>query len=247
MKIRRPLAGSSLTGEDGLVLVEILVSLMLVGLLVVPLAGAAQTATMKAQATWEQAEEVGGEYAVARAGDAWDWGGAVSWAAWSPGPRLQVRTVLSGKEAVVLGIWVDGWFRGEYEPDAEGRVSLSPADLDAEAGQELVARTRVCGEPWGVPWRAIVPDHAGHLEPGRRAGEPGAPVEETDAAATVVHVPNLATALVGLSWIDPPIDAGDEGTPVMLPEPGDGWCEVTVAGVAQCWWRADGRLVDVYF
>ena len=232
---------AELQKAGGSILIEVVVAVVLLAVLVVPLATAAQSAVSRAQSVRNQAEHVTDAIKVT-GGEAWEWGTAVASAWWRPGPVLHLEIEERGAPDHIVGLWVDGWFVGEESPDPDGRVRVEAPTWSGLFGRELVLRTRERGGAWGPPWRSVVPAADGGIPSPTYAGEG---VVRGDQA--VVHVPTLGNPLLRASWAGAPLDAGPLGMPFVLPPGGSGCCGVSLEGGTQSWWMESGRALDVYF
>jgi len=230
----------TLRPSDGLVLIEVLIAMVLLGLLVVPLVSGVQSATGRADAVRSQAAQVRNPPQTADSGDAWEWGTTVLSAWWQPGPILTVQTVETAGEEQIAGLWVDGWFLGEHEPEGDGTVRVEAPVWYGHIGDELVVRVRAAAGTWGPPWRLVVAAADG--------GSTSAVLVDDGAGGdTVAHVPALANPALQVPWADTAVEASPPGLPFLFPCPGTGTCVVDLDGREQLWKTEAGRGLDIYF
>jgi hypothetical protein len=231
----------------GFVLIEVIAAVVLLGVLVAPLVTAMHSAVGRAAAVRALADEsFQGSVSTGTEG-AWQWGPKVVSVSWRSRPALFLEIQTHGGTAQTVGLWLDGWFLGEWDAAGDGGVQLKAADLHAVNGQELVARTRESGGAWGPPWRSIVPD-AGEAPPSPKA-RPEAVVG--DGAITgeesVGHVPVLANPPAGVSPADALLEKDPLGLQFILPASVGGRYDLSVDGLLQSWYAEAGRALDVYF
>jgi hypothetical protein len=224
------------------------VALVLLGVLLMPLVTGMLSAVNRADAVRRQAGRLSLEVAAAGRGDAWEWGAQVVSALWQPGPTLHVSVCPNGAGERFVGLWLDGWFLGERSPDAEGDVCLGASEWSGATGRELVVRARDSEGTWGPPARLSVPD-AGGAPPvssftGRRL-VPGDAVVTDDK--TVLHVPALASPLIGVLQDDVEVTEDSLGLLSVVIAPTCGRCDLSLDARAQSWEVEDGRALDVYF
>jgi hypothetical protein len=179
---------------------------------------------------------------------AWDWGPRVVSTVWHPGPVLDLEIESREEAGAVVGLWVDGWFLGEWVPDASRRLSLGASEWGGSAGAELVLRVRESEGAWGAPWRSLVPDSMGWLSflPEATADEASGPGVEV-ALTSLVHSPWLANPSLDISWAHHPLQADAAGLVFELPPSSSGRCEAMLGARNQLWWMEVGRGLDVYF
>jgi hypothetical protein len=244
---RRPRRGGGGTAR-GFILIEVLVSVVLLGIVIVCLATATSSARERAGSTWGQAEIIGQRTTVEDGADPWEWGCVISEAEWAAGPSLELTVAPDVGESAVVGVWVEGWLVAERVPDTERQVHIRAAELAGSEGKELVVRVRAEGAGWGPPWRLLVPD-------GRTGSGSGLPAPLAMASGTpppagaisVVHLPRAGTQIPETSFLGT-VTGAAEGLPtVLLPGVTAGSCGVTLDGRSQSWWMEDGRVLDVYF
>ncbi len=226
--------------SDGWVLVEVMMAVVLLGLLVVPLAAGVQSATGRANTVRSQAARVSDPPQDPDGGDAWEWGATVSSAWWRPGPSLYIQLEQRSGQDHIAGLWVNGWFQGEVEPDDDGTVRVGAPAWYGSAGEELVVRVRTATGTWGPPWRLVVPAADGVSASSALAGDGG-------SGETIAHVPALANPALRPSWVETSPQASPPGFPFLLPSPGPGTGEIDLDDRRQFWNTEAGRGLDVYF
>ncbi|MBN1630513.1 MAG: hypothetical protein JW990_12165 [Thermoleophilia bacterium] len=235
-------------GSDGATLLEVMVALVLLALMVVPVALGVDSAVQMATSVRVRAETLSEESGSAGAGPAWKWGPALKSAAWGPGPTLELAVRAQEEDVCAVGLWCDGWFLGEREPDSCGRLCVEAPELRDLMDGELVVRVRDTEGTWGPPWRSIIPDSTG--------ASPSADTDDGSIAAledarslprAAAHAPALAHPALDL-----PSGAG-EAEPV---HPGlifrvtgrtEGNFAARLEGRVQSWLMEEGRALDVYF
>jgi hypothetical protein len=153
-----------------------------------------------------------------------------------------------GGSPAIVGLWVDGWFRGEWSIADDGGVEVPAPDWSGAAGGELLIRTRDVEGVWGPPWRSIVPSEevapasptaVGH---GAVAGD-GA----TTGTETLVHVPALANPPLRVSRDDVVLRVDPLGLLFDLSSSDLGLCDVALGESLQSWRTEEGRALDIYF
>jgi hypothetical protein len=236
----RPLRKETARRNEGLVLIEVLMAVVLLAFLAVPLVTAVQSAARRADMARSQAASVSVATEGHEAEDAWEWGEAVSSAWWRPGPTLHIRVEAGSGEEYVAGLWADGWFLGEWASADDGAIQVGAPVLTDVVGGELVVRVRSSGGVWGPPWRLVVPAADG-LSALSDSGGSGLSGE------TVAHVPTMASPALWLSWADILPEATPLGLPFLLPPAGPGTCGADLDGRRQSWKMEDGRGLDIYF
>ncbi|NLT34685.1 MAG: hypothetical protein GXX83_02150 [Gaiellales bacterium] len=160
------------------------------------------------------------------------WGVCVEKAEWKEGPALEVATSPTlPEEGVQVGLWVQGWFLGEY-PVANGDVVLADPFLrQARQGEEAVVRARGAGGGWGPPRRLLVPGDAG---------------AETESLSTIlVHAPSFAHTEVEVVTSRGRVQVAADGC-VHLEAVG-GTVEVRLGSLAQAFRAEEGRCLDLFF
>lgn len=244
-------AWRSAKGGPGFILLEILTALLLFALVVGPLVQAFASARQRAGLARDGVEAPAGLEAGSTSGlgddGQWNWGPRVAGASWRPGPALDIQAS-GGMAPAAVGMWVDGWFQGEWELDEDGKLRLPSSDLAAYAGRELVVRVRPADGEWGVPWRSMVPDAYAtppHTITVTRVvltdGPPDAEV------CMVVHEPERANPLVQLSDAAGRLLVDGLEFPFFLDRLTVGRSDVAVGGNVQSWTTEPGRALDVYF
>ncbi len=237
-----------LAANNGFVLAEVVVAMVLLAVLIGPLFSAAQSAFGTADGVRERAADLSTQTTTSGVGEAWDWGAGTASAAWLPGPVLQVKTERKQGSQPVVGLWVEGWFLGERAPDEDGSLSVKAPEWRDASGREIVVRTRYPGSPWGPPWRSIVPSPAGD-EP---VVTPVDPVPADDdwppvGGETIVHAPGLANPRVAVRPSGTLVEVDPLGLLLPIPSVGSGRCDVAVGTSVQSWYTEAGRALDVYF
>jgi hypothetical protein len=234
--------------DDGSVLVEVMVAVILLAVLLVPLAAGMDTAVGRADGVGERAGELAERAGEVRDRGAWEWGPEVASAVWQPGPVLDLELESQNGSERIVGVWIDGWFLGERLPDDRGSVLLKASEMRDCTGGELVVRVRRPDEPWGPPWRSFVPDGTGEFSPSDASTHATGSVGGASAAPTsVVHAPCLANPAFALSWYGLGLGTEAGRCPLVLPTPTAGRCEISLDGQAQSWWMEAGRGLDLYF
>ncbi len=238
-------------GQDGWMLAEVMVAVIIAGVVVVSLAGLLLAAVAQADHVRNQARQVGGQNAGADVLCAWVWGPTVFSAEWLPGPSLRIKTRASqeASDSVMVGVWVDGWFRGEWPLDASGVYVLDCQVWTAQQGAEAIVRVRRDTESWGPPWRSLVPGVSGVVElPAEGSGGGGGSGSEfsDESRVTLVHVPLAGKPPVHPSWASE--DPGETtAAPLLYTNPPAGPAGVYFEAVTQSWLSEQGRALDVYF
>lgn len=241
--------GRALRDEAGSLLLEVVVAAVLVGLIVGPLATALAGTVDRARDIQEQADSLPGPADAMLAG-LWEWGPRVAAAWWRPGPVLHVKVAGVGQalEDVSIGLWADGWLRQEVAVPKVVLEAGSTEDLRVDAWEwpgmtreELVIRVRTVGGAWGPPWRSAIPDAAGDAPP---LGDPSSPPAGVTA---VVHLPQISTSELDVSWSAGALPSTPLGLLFALQPPIVGWGGATLDGRSQWWWMEEERDVDVYF
>lgn len=225
---------------DGSVLIEVLAAMVILGLLIGPLVSGVQSAMERAETVRSQTANVSTPSRDSVVGDAWKWGTTVSSAWWRPGPILHIQLQRREGQRHVAGLWLNGWFQGEFEPDDNGNVLVRAPGWSNAAGDELVVRVRGAEGAWGPPWRLVVPAVDALLT---TLG----PAEGGGMVETVTHVPALANPALKLSWAEAAPATSPPSLPFLLPSPGSGTCEINLDGRTQSWVAGADRGLDVYF
>jgi hypothetical protein len=227
---------------EGSILLEVMVAIALLAILIVPLAGGILSAVGRADTVRRQAARVVDAFPGEAALPAWSWGGKVASASWRPGPTLYIRTEPSGDKVSTVGLWVDGWFLGEENPDGEGVLRLEAPTWSTHAGSELVMRMRTPGGAWGPPWRSLVPGVEGVVSLAASAG-----VTVGTEGQVVAHSPAAANPEFQLSWDQICPQPGPLGLPLALQTALSGPSGMSLDGSGQSWWMNPDRDLDVYF
>ena len=146
--------------SQGWILLEVMVAVVVAGILLGPLAGAMMSASTQAGRVRVQAGGLSERSLDAAAMDAWVWGGLVVSAKWRPGLALEVDTRLAEGAAgdPGVGLWVDGWFHGEWPTNPLGSAVIETATWSGCQGREAVLRVRTTetsntNEPSKYNWR----------------------------------------------------------------------------------------------
>ena len=236
----------------GFILIEILMGLVLLAILLGPLVTELKTATDSAAvlATGRSAatRDAGSDDRSADSPSrAWEWGPRVVSATWQPGPALEVKARALTCSPPVVGVWVDGWFRGEESPNSDGLLRVKPARFAGCCGLELTLRARDQDGEWGPPWRSIVPDSY--------AGVPATAAVMTAVLArdlqteicTVAHPPELANPRVEASKRGISVSLDALRTPFFVGSLLSGRNDICVDADEQSWSMEDGRALDLYF
>jgi len=240
--MRRPAATRGLATSTGSVLLEVVVATLLVGLLVVPLAGAFRTALDEGRAMRERLAEAPGDGESPATPEGWDWGARVIAGWWRPGPTLHLK--LSAGASLIVGLWADGWLVAEDEVDsgAAGEIEVQSSFWSGLQQGELIVRVREQDGVWGPPWRLGIPGASGQALPsGSIAATSGT------EPGLVVHRPATGTSSLSLSWTPNAISTPPFGLLFVLAPAVNGWGGATLDERSQSWWMEDGRSVDLYF
>jgi hypothetical protein len=246
---------SDMDNAAGSVLLEVVLATVLVGILVVPLATSFAGAVEQTRANRMQATAVGPEGQNVDAASGWEWGPRIIGGWWRPGPVLHLKVVGgvagSAETALMLGLWVDGWPKGEWPVDAGGtsgevggldETLIGPAPWTGLAGGELTIRARTGDGPWGPPWRLAVPGPAGD------APAPGPVLPDSALQPVVVaHRAAAGTESLTASWNADPLSPPAFGAPFVVTARVQGWGAAVLDQGSQWWWMEDGRSVDLYF
>jgi hypothetical protein len=232
----------SLRRCGGSILIEVVVAIVILAILIVPLAGGMLSAADRATTVRQQTARVADTPAGGAALQAWGWGSKVARAWWRPGPTLFVRPGLSSDQVPTVGLWLDGWFLGEEDPDVDGVLSLDAATWSTYAGSELVLRARTPGGAWGPPWRLLVPGIEGLVSFPVPAGVP------TGAEGQLIaHAPAAGNPAFQLSWDQVCPKPGPLGLPLVLQTALAGPCGISLDRSGQSWGMELRRDLDVYF
>ncbi len=244
---------TSLAGDGGYLLLEVLVAVILVGIVVGPLATSLAGQLSRARDA-QSTSSVAGRSQAAQSVSEEDWGPRVVDAWWRPGPVLHVRTseTTGGNGIARLGVWVDGWLVAEVVADPAGlggaggsgqaEISVQPSVFSAHAGGALVIRVRSGAGPWGPPWRTEVPPGSGIVPvPVPLAASDGPP------PGVVVHRRGIASSPLGVSWSAVKISSPSFGLLFAETAPFTGWGTANLDGRTQTWQMEEGRSVDLYY
>jgi hypothetical protein len=241
---RRPRAGK-LRHSPGSILIEVLAAVVLLGVLLVPLSTAVQSAVGRAEAISEQASRLTAEQAGAGKREAWEWGPRVASGWWTAGPVLHLELAESPGDACVVGLWADGWLVGQVSPDGDGSVRVDPPTWSGLTGQELVARVGRPGDPWGPPWRLVIPDmFCRYPSPESQQQIAEGP---SGADEIVVHSPALANPRLEVSGLPPWAICFASQIPLALSAGTPGRCELFLEGRTQAFKVQIGGGRDVFY
>ncbi|OFW60567.1 MAG: hypothetical protein A2133_11945 [Actinobacteria bacterium RBG_16_64_13] len=245
--MRKAHAAQRALSTEGSILLEVLVALVVLGVLVGPMVTAVHSAVSGAAAARLQMSGARHVPSESSSGRAWGWGPRIADATWRLGPVLQIKVQPVDGAVPVVGIWINGWFTGEQSPEPDGLLSVDSDLLSDRAGQELVVRERMPGEPWGPAWRSTVPDADGSV-PGAMAAEGAESGEGAPGAViSLAHAPGLASPALVASWTEAPVASLALGVPLFLAPATTGRCELSLCGGTQSWWMESERVLDVYF
>ena len=227
-----------------------MVAVIIAGVVVTSLAVLLLAAVSQADHVRDQARQIGGQNAGPDVLSAWVWGATVLSAEWSPGPSLRIETRVSqeASDSVLVGVWVDGWLRGEWPVDASGAYVLDSQVWTAWEGAEAIVRVRRSTESWGPPRRSLVPGVSGVVElPAGEGGGGGSGFELSDESrVTLVHAPSAGNPPVQTSWA--PGSLGETtAVPLLYTNPPAGPAGVYFEAFAQSWLSEHERALDVYF
>lgn len=237
---------SACTRQSGLVLLETMAALLLLGLCLLPLA-----ALLDGLSTSMRREERNLSVAYPRDTDAqslWDWGPRAVCAEWRADGALKVEVVGGdGEEPIAVGVWTEGWFVREVAVSSGADAVFGAGDFALAAeGSDVVIRARGRDGAWGPPWRTCVRLRTTGVE--AKAG-PTEPSMGTAGSTVVIHSPAAGTHEVCLQ-------AGgatrvlDVAAPVGVEMPG-GSVSAILSGRVQCtgapWLPDEGRDVHVYY
>jgi hypothetical protein len=258
-------------GGAGFVLVEVLVAIILLAVLIVPLATGMTSAIGRAATVREQTAALTAGTSDSPSGAAWDWGPMVASLVWESGPSAEspawvgavarVKVEGRGDPGLTVGLWMDGWFQGEWDVDEGGIVEVVAGELSAglglaAPGAELTVRVREPGRSWGPPWRALVPADGSSATPPTAVWHDPVPSDGAlTGADNVVHVPALANPAVKISRADVPLEREPLGLPLSVPTLGEGVCDINLGdlpggdlgGCVQSWHMEEERALDVYY
>jgi hypothetical protein len=233
--------------QSGWALLEVMVAVVLLAVLVGGLLSAALSTRSLGSAAVERAVGLGGPSSAAA--DPWAWGGPTLRAWWTPGPTLVVGARTPGADSgLAVGLWVDGWFVSEKEPDEDGCVRIGASMWAERMGQEVVVRVRLKSAVWSVPWRMVVPPATGLVAASAEGsrGVDAAP-GELDVAGAVVHPAALGSLAPDPAVTSGVVSTGRSGLPFAVALIPPGTAKVRWAGLDQYWVSEQGRSLDVYF
>jgi type II secretory pathway pseudopilin PulG len=227
---------------EGMILIEVIVAIILLGSLVVPLAGGILSAAGRADGVRQQAARVAGAVLDGDTLRAGMWGSEVARAWWRLGPTLLVRPERSGDVVATVGLWVDGWFLGEESLDGDRALRLDAPTWSPYAGSELVLRVRTRDGAWGPPWRSLVPGADGVVSLPVSTG-----VATGVGGQVVAHAPAAGNPAFQLSWAQVCPEPGPLGLPLVLQTVLSGPGGISLDGSGQSWSMELKRGLDVYF
>ena len=240
--MKRRAVARRVTASAGSVLVEVVVATLLVGLLIVPLASAFQTALDEGRSLRERLADAPSDRQSPTAPEGWAWGARVLAGWWRPGPTLHLK--LSAGAGLIVGFWADGWPVAEDPVDASaaGEIEVAPSLWTGLQQKELIVRVREEEGVWGPPWRLGIPGASGQALPsGTIAAMSGM------EPSMVVHRPGAGTSSLSPSWSPNAISSPPFGLVFVLAPAVDGWGGATLDERSQSWWMQEGRSVDLYF
>jgi hypothetical protein len=243
---RRPCSMTSACG--GTVLVEVMIAVVIAAVLIVPLASAVSRALAQAEdvgARWTRGEGSSGADGLEWA---WTWGESIARVCWEPGHRLRVKVRTHQGANSSVGFWVNGWFKEERGLGEGAELVVDAGAWGIKAGQAVIVRVRRADQPWGPPWRTVVPDGHGQWPDEWAEEAQGDSVHcPRGEEVTVVHVPGLASPLLSSIEADIGVVDAGAGVPVFLAPSTPGLCDITLDGSTQIWVEEAGRGLDVYF
>ena len=230
----------------GFVLVEVMVAIVLIGSVMGGLVHGIQMARDAAQEVRDKAAVLSRGGADDPGLTAWQWGAAqVDDALWEPGPEL---VLMAGKGATSVGVWVEGWFLGEWAVDAGELLRLGPAVWGFWSGAGVVIRAREEGGAWGPPWRSLLPEEAGGT---LAVGSETCSLEGVElgfgGASLAAHRRVACHAEISSSWAEQTVVVEVSGSLLLLPPAPAGTCVVACGGRWQSWVAEEGGELDVYF
>lgn len=237
----------------GFVLLEVMAAVVLLAILLVPLVTSALTALGAAGTVRERDGDLAVVAAGSGSGEAWEWGARVDSAVWGPGPVLDLAVTSPAGSDCIVGLWVNGWFVGEYPPAENGTFSVGTLEWRDAAGNQLLVRARQADGVWGPPWRSIIPTRAGEMPSVIVVDR--VPRSSSGTAAgdgTVAHVPALANPVVGVGGAGASVETDPLGLVLILGPPRAARFDLAVGSDAaedhvQSWYAEGGRALDVYF
>jgi hypothetical protein len=236
----RLLRSDGLRRSGGLVLIEVMIAMVLLGLLLVPLVSGVQSIAGSADRIRNRGIGSSGSTYNSSAFEAWEWGEEVSDAWWRPGPILHVQARSGGDEDRVVGLWHDGWFLGEWESDEGGVLQVDARVWAGLTSSDLTVRVRQAAGAWGPPWRLVIPSTSSESVSSESASDGG-------VGETVVHVPAWGNPGLRLSWADVAPDVTAPGLLLICPSPAPGTHDIQLDGRQQSWKTEASRDLDIYF
>lgn len=189
--------------QEGLVLVEVMMALILLAICLVPLALLLDRLSAGLQRAEQRWAATGNEEQGRT--EEWDWGPRVIEAEWRPDGSLALRTASGGNRgSLEIGVWVGGWLAGQVTAGADGRATVSTATfVSAQPGDEVLVRVRSEHAAWGVPWRLVKPGQpANPGETGVGAAGPGDAAiggRGGSALSLTIHSLYAGASVVGIS------------------------------------------------
>jgi len=143
-------------GDRGFVLMEVLGAVVLFAMLIGPLTTCLLASVDRVVKVCERAADLSSITAESASRLAWSWGPMVTSLRWTSGPCAVADIAGLTTSEGVIGLWVDGWFLGEWSLNGDGPFGLPAATWSGLEGRELVARVRPIDGSWGPPWRSTV-------------------------------------------------------------------------------------------
>jgi hypothetical protein len=236
-----PLSRARPRSSRGWVLLDVMVAVLVAGVLIGPLAGAVLSGLNQSARVRQQAEDLSAASLEATSMADWTWGSVVVSAQWLPGPALEVIPYRFDKSVTpFVGLWIDGWFCGEWQADPGGSLSLSSATWAGWEGREAVVRVRAAEGAWGPPWRSLVADSRGVVADVQAGGPTG-----SGAGEVVVHAPSAANPLVEASWAQAPLTSASP--PLIAEDVPAAPSTIAMDESLQSWVMEAERGLDVYY
>jgi hypothetical protein len=224
--------------ESGFLLLDVMVAVLLVSLVMGSMVASVLAAGGRVLHGEAAAEALGGGSPTTLSAG-WQWPSAVWNAEWTAAQRLRIDLRDAWSPGLLVGVWLDGWFKGESPVSDQGVVELDLAQLAVMPGEEVAIRARIDGRGWGPRWRTIVPGSAA-------AGDLVTPTEGSQQVVAI-HLPEVATRQPGVGWCD-------LGALSLLPclslaplPPASSSASVVLGGRRQTWKAEPGRELDIYF
>jgi hypothetical protein len=230
----------------GSILIEILVAIVLLCIAIVPLASAMDEAREQVERARFQNQSAMSTSTIAWTREAWVWGPRLTSAEWRPGPGLHLDVGQGKGSEVMVGLWIDGWFAGEWQPDASGRIVVQGPTVAGHVGAEMVVRVRSPGKHWGPPWRSLVPDHSGRVAGGLVWGREVA-AGSTAEDQTVLHPPTEGVPLFEVSDPGLTLRVDGAGPPIFVGNIAGNECVAGLNDIEQAWKVEENRALDLYF